>query len=69
MVYLTIVNKTYVTVTLGWHDSSLDFYILINNSILFDTVSSRDSGLMPHSAQCAAAILNVIMLYFLERHL
>ena len=29
MFYLTIVNKTYVTVTLGWHDSTLPTWPLI----------------------------------------
>ena len=34
MFYLTIVNKTYVTVTLGWHDSKA-----ISRGILFTAES------------------------------
>ena len=31
MFYLTIVNKTYVTVTLGWHDSIILHWIVFNS--------------------------------------
>ena len=32
MFYLTIVNKNYVTVTLGWHDSSILLLLLVEPS-------------------------------------
>ena len=64
MFYLIIVNKTHVTVTLGWHDSSnmsLQWKRIINNFV-------EHTGYTVKSRKFEVLLFRIIYIWNYDRH-
>ena len=68
MFYLTIVNKTYVTVTLGWHDNNFVVVVsvLLGWGMPYSSIRCENTLFGNYSPKCYEAKRILILQYRLK---